>query len=248
MTVIFHDMLHRCLEDYVDDIVVKPKEVSQHVNDLRRVFTRCREYNLRMSPLKCAFRVASRRFLGFTIRRKGIDLDPAKVKAIRDMKPPKTIKQLKSCLGRVLLSRIYSSWATRAIPETLEERCVVLVGRGVANSLPKGQGRARIFTISLVKGLTLTLYLTSTNKYIGALLAQVVEGVERPVCYLSQSLHGAKLNYLPIERHCLVFIFATKKRRHYFIVHPLHLVTKLNPLRYLLSIPTLAGRIARWMF
>lgn len=30
--------------------------------------------------------------MGFTIHRKGIDLDPVKAKAIRDMKPPKTIK------------------------------------------------------------------------------------------------------------------------------------------------------------
>lgn len=36
LTAIFHDMLHACLEDYVDDIVVKLKEVDQYVDDLRR--------------------------------------------------------------------------------------------------------------------------------------------------------------------------------------------------------------------
>lgn len=38
MYFIFHDMLRGCLEDYVDDIVVKSKEVDQHIDDLRRVF------------------------------------------------------------------------------------------------------------------------------------------------------------------------------------------------------------------
>lgn len=46
MTVIFHDMLHNFLEEYVDDIVVKPKEKHQHVEDLREVFIRCKQYNL----------------------------------------------------------------------------------------------------------------------------------------------------------------------------------------------------------
>lgn len=38
ITVIFHNMFHGCLEDYVDNIVVKSKEVSQHVDSLRKVF------------------------------------------------------------------------------------------------------------------------------------------------------------------------------------------------------------------
>lgn len=51
MTTIFHDMLHGCLEDYVDDIIVKSKEVDQPFGDLTRVFARCRKYNLEMNPL-----------------------------------------------------------------------------------------------------------------------------------------------------------------------------------------------------
>lgn len=101
MTTIVHDMLHGCLEDDVDDIMVKSMEVSQHIDDLRRVFTRCRKYNLRMNTLKCAFGVSLGKFLGFTVHRKCINLDPSKAKAIRDMKPHKTTKQLKSFLGRV---------------------------------------------------------------------------------------------------------------------------------------------------
>lgn len=41
MIAIFHDMLHECLEDYIHDIVVKSKEVSQHVDDLRKIFIHC---------------------------------------------------------------------------------------------------------------------------------------------------------------------------------------------------------------
>lgn len=41
MTIIFHDKLDDLLEDYVDDIVVKFREACHHIDDLRRIFTRC---------------------------------------------------------------------------------------------------------------------------------------------------------------------------------------------------------------
>lgn len=70
ITVIFHNMLHGCLKDYIDDIVVKSREVRQHVKELKKVFLRCRQYNLGGNPLMCAFNVFSGKFLGFTATRK----------------------------------------------------------------------------------------------------------------------------------------------------------------------------------
>lgn len=109
MTVIFHDMMHDYIEDYVDDVVVKSKKSSQHINDLRRVFIRCREYNLKMNSLKCGFGVSSGKSLGFVVHHKGIDIDPTKAKAIQDMTPPKTVKELKSFMGKVSYIRNSSS-------------------------------------------------------------------------------------------------------------------------------------------
>ena len=101
MTAIFHDMMHQELEDYVDDIVVKSKKREKHVQVLKKVFERCRTFKLRMNPLKCAFGVPSGKFLGFLVHRRGIDVDPAKATVIVTMKPPATVKELKSFLGKV---------------------------------------------------------------------------------------------------------------------------------------------------
>lgn len=59
MTHIFDDLLHKQVECYVDDLVVKTKRREDHVADLRIVFKRLRKYNLKMNPLKCAFGVSS---------------------------------------------------------------------------------------------------------------------------------------------------------------------------------------------
>ena len=101
VTAIFHDMMHCELEDYMDDIVVKSKKQEDHVKVLRKVFKRCRVFKLRMNPLKCAFGVSSRKFLGFLVHSRGIDVDLAKAIAIVTMKPPATVKELKSFLGKV---------------------------------------------------------------------------------------------------------------------------------------------------
>ena len=62
MTAMFHDMMHKEIEDYVDDIVVKSKKREDHLETLRKVFDRCRLYKLKMNPLKCAFGVVDTSF------------------------------------------------------------------------------------------------------------------------------------------------------------------------------------------
>ena len=101
MTVIFHDMIHQELEDYVDEIVVKSKKRGEHFYVLRKVIERCRAFKLRMNPLKCAFGGSSGKFLGFLVHSRGIDVDPAKATTIATMRPPATVKELKSFLGKV---------------------------------------------------------------------------------------------------------------------------------------------------
>ncbi|XP_028076397.1 uncharacterized protein LOC114278525 [Camellia sinensis] len=91
------------------------------------------------------------------------------------------------------------------------------------------------------------LYLTSTPKSIGTLLVQDVDGAERPVYYISQKIRGAEVRYTPIERHCLALVFPAQKLRHYFLAHHIQIVTRSDPIRYLLSKPALTGKVARWL-
>ena len=100
MTVIFHNMMHKEMEDYVDDIVVKSKTSTGHLQVLKQVFKRCREYKLRINPMKCAFRVSTRKFFGFLVHHRGISVDPTKATTIAMMKRPITVRELKSFLGK----------------------------------------------------------------------------------------------------------------------------------------------------
>ncbi|XP_019265333.1 PREDICTED: uncharacterized protein LOC109242913 [Nicotiana attenuata] len=66
----------------------KPKyeeeeDEDDHVRDLRKFFERLRKYDLKLNPAKCAFGVPYGKLLGFIFSRKGIELDPTKIKSIR---------------------------------------------------------------------------------------------------------------------------------------------------------------------
>ena len=101
MTAIFHNTMHMEMEEYVNDIVVKSKTRTGHLQVLEQVFKRCKEYKLHMNPMKCAFGVSAGKFLGFLVHHRGISVDSAKATAIATMKRPTTVRELKSFLRRV---------------------------------------------------------------------------------------------------------------------------------------------------
>lgn len=101
MIAIFQAVMHKEMEAYVDDIVVKSKTKVRHFQTLEQVFKRCRMYNLHMNPLKCTFRVFAGKFLGFLVHHRGISVDLAQATAINAMKRPTIVRELKSFLGRV---------------------------------------------------------------------------------------------------------------------------------------------------
>jgi len=64
MDKIFHELLGKTMEVYVDDMVVKSRAATQHAADLEAVFTKVRQHNLRLNPEKCFFGVGGGKFLG----------------------------------------------------------------------------------------------------------------------------------------------------------------------------------------
>ena len=83
MQKIFDNVLHKYVECYVNDLVVKTKKRREdHLTDLQSVFNYLRKYQLKMNPLKCAFYVTSGKFLGFIVRHRSIEIDKSKIEAI----------------------------------------------------------------------------------------------------------------------------------------------------------------------
>ena len=59
MNYIFHDLIGKLVEIYIDDVVVKSMSAGGHLEDLRKVLERTQKFGLKMNPKKCAFGVSS---------------------------------------------------------------------------------------------------------------------------------------------------------------------------------------------
>ena len=82
---------------------------------------------------------------------------------------------------------------------------------------------------------------------IGAVLAQHdEEGKERATYYLSKLFNNAEKKYTIIEKTCVGVVWVAQKFKHYFLAHEVHLITKIDPIKYLLKKPALTERLVRW--
>ena len=114
-TTLFHDMMHRDVEVYVDDMIVKSQGGADHLAALQRFFERIRQFRLRLNPKKCSFGVTSGKLLGHIVSERGIEVDPEKTKAILDMPAPRTEKEIRGFLGRLqyisrFIARLTDIW------------------------------------------------------------------------------------------------------------------------------------------
>ena len=89
------------MEAYVDDMIVKSRQPHDHLKDLGETFDKLRFYGMRLNPAKCTFGASSGKFLGYLVSRRGIEANPDKVRAIMDMRPPTTVKEVQKLAGRV---------------------------------------------------------------------------------------------------------------------------------------------------
>ena len=109
--------MHRNVEAYMDDIVVKSKNRATLIQDLDETFANLRKINLKFNPEKCVFGVPSGKLLGFFVSQRGIEANPDKIKAIEQIEAPKRVKdvrRLASCVAAP--SRFISRSAERALP------------------------------------------------------------------------------------------------------------------------------------
>ena len=64
---------------------------------------------MKLNPTKCVFVVSSGKFLGFMVSQRGIEANPDKIKAIMEIKSPKTVKEEHSLTGKVVALNRYVS-------------------------------------------------------------------------------------------------------------------------------------------
>ncbi|KAM1231105.1 hypothetical protein TB2_041121 [Malus domestica] len=255
MNAIFHDLIGQSMEVYIDDIVVKSKIEEQHLEDLRQTLARMRIHKLKMNPKKCAFGVRAGNFLGFLVHQRGVEVDKNKSRAIMESPSPTNKVQLQRLLGKInFLRRFIANLASKIQPLTpllrLKDKENFEWGplHQQAFDIIKAYLTSPPVLVPPQRGKPLKLYISASEKSIGSLLAQNNEGgKEQAVYYLSRILTEVETRYSPVERLCLALYFTASKLRHYMLPCHVHIITKTDVIKYMLSKPMLTGRIGKWI-
>jgi hypothetical protein len=117
MNYIFHKLIGRIVEIYIDDVVVKSKGHKDHLADLRETLECARKHGLKMNPNKCTFGVSAGQFLGFMVHERGIKVGQKSMKAINEVVSPTNKTELQSLLGKInFIRRFILNLSERILP------------------------------------------------------------------------------------------------------------------------------------
>ena len=101
----------------MDDMLVKIKDETNLSDDLKEIINTLRKYNMKLNPAKCVFVVASGKFLGFMVSQRGIEANLDKVKAIIEVKSPKSMKEVQNLTAKfAALNRFFSRAIDKCMP------------------------------------------------------------------------------------------------------------------------------------
>ncbi|GJV98947.1 hypothetical protein Tco_1554199 [Tanacetum coccineum] len=96
---IFHDMIEKTMEVFMDDFSVFGNSFSTCLSNLEKMLKRCEDTNLALNWEKSHFMVKEGIVLGHKISKKGIEVDKAKIDVIAKLPHPTTVKGIRSFLG-----------------------------------------------------------------------------------------------------------------------------------------------------
>uniref|UniRef100_A0A2N9ERP1 Integrase catalytic domain-containing protein n=1 Tax=Fagus sylvatica TaxID=28930 RepID=A0A2N9ERP1_FAGSY len=216
------------VEVYVDDMLVKSKEEGDHLDDLRETFETLRKYQMKLNP--------------------SIEANPDKIKAILEMQPPKTTKEIQRLTGRVAaLNRFMSRSTDKCLPffKTLKKAFIWIDECQQAFEEFKRYLTKPPLLSPSKQGEELYLYLAASPTAVSSALIRKEERRQLPIYYTSRTLRGAEERYPPMEKLAFALVTAARKLCPYFQAHTIVLLTN-HPLRKAMNKPDATGRLIQW--
>ena len=205
-------MLHKEVEVYVDDMMVKSETREGYFEALDKFLARLEKYNLRLNPKKCIFGVTSGKLLGHTVNERWIEIDPDKIKAIQEMPVPKTEKDVWGFIGKLqYISRFIAklTMICDLVFKLLRKNQPVEWNEECQKAFDKIEEYLTSPPVLKLprQGKPLILYLALEENAMGAILVQEgTEGVEHVVYYLSKKFLLYEEKYNLVEKTCLIMI------------------------------------------
>ncbi|GJR54049.1 reverse transcriptase domain-containing protein [Tanacetum coccineum] len=252
MMAIFHDMIEKTMEVFMDDFSVFGNSFSTCLSNVEKMLKRCEDTNLALNWEKSHFMVNEGIVLGHKISKKGIEVDKAKIDVIAKLPHPTTVKGIRSFLGHAgfyrrfikdfsKISRPMTHLLEKNTPFVFSEECIQAF-----QTLKKKLTEALIL-IAPNWDQPFELMCDASDYAIGAVLGQRIEKHFRPIHYASKTMTEAESNYTTTEKEMLAVVYAFEKFRSYLIMNKSIVYTDHSALKYLFAKKDAKARLLRWV-
>ena len=233
---------------YMDDILVFSTSLTEHFENLQKIFNRLNDYNLKIQIDKCKFLSKETTFLGHVITNGGIKPNPEKINIIKNLNLPKTVTEIKSFLG---LSGYYRKFIKNY--SNIASPIIKYLKKGAKidiNDTCYIEAFEKLKTILINPPILsypnfnkkFVLTTDASNYAVGAVLSQ--EG--KPICFASRTLNAHEQNYSTLEKELLAIVWSVKYFRPYLYGRKFLIQTDHQPLKWLHSLKEPNSRIIRW--
>nr|GEV28663.1 reverse transcriptase domain-containing protein [Tanacetum cinerariifolium]GEW85729.1 reverse transcriptase domain-containing protein [Tanacetum cinerariifolium] len=250
MLAIFHDMVEKMMEVFMDDFSVFGNSCENFLSRLDKMLQRCEDTNLCLNWEKSHFMVKEGIVLGHKISKNEIEVDKAKVDVIAKLPHPTTVKGIRSFLGHAGFYRRFIqdfSKISRPMTHLLEKNTPFIFSEDCIKAfqmLKKKLTEAPIL-IAPNSDLPFELMCDASDFAIDVVLGQRHEIHFRPIHYASKMMTDAESNYTTKEKEMLAVVYAFEKFRSYLIMNKSIVHTDHSTLKYLFSKKNSKARLLR---
>ena len=233
---------------FIDDILVYSKDAQEREQHLKIVLQTLREKKLYAKLSKCDFWLKEVSFLCHMVSVEGIRVNPAKIDAVVNCKPPQSITEVRSFLG---LERYYRRFVKGF--SVIASPLTKLLRKGVKfkwsdkcrNSFELLKGM--LFEVQVLtqptSGKEYTLYSDASGIGLGCVSMQ--DG--KVVAYASKQLKPHEQNYPTHDLELATIVFALKIWRHHLYGEKCRIYIDHKSLKYLLTQKELNLRQRKWL-
>lgn len=221
-TVVLAGLIFIICELYIDDIMVFGQHDDDFILNLEQVFKRLRQYHVTLNPKKCRFGMASVEYVGHVVSETGVTFSPEKREKVLDFPLPATQKELQAFLGLVNYFRDHVPDITGHVKPL---RILVDPKKKNQRLTWQAQTESQFYKVrDLVANCPALFFVDDTAPIIvmtdasdvgiGSYIYQLIDNKERPIIFMSKSLHGAELNWSTIEKEAYAIFFTLTKYNH----------------------------------
>ncbi|GJT98236.1 reverse transcriptase domain-containing protein [Tanacetum coccineum] len=252
MVAIFHDMIEKTMEVFMDDFSVFSDSFSSCLSHLDKMLQRCEDTNLVLNWEKCHFMVKEGIVLGHKISKSGIEVDKAKVDIIAKLPHPTTVKGIRSFLGHAgFYRRFIQDFSKIARPMThlLEKETLFIFSKECIEAFETLKMKLTQAPILVAPDwdLPFEIMCDASDFAIGAVLGQRKNKHFQPIHYASKTMTEAQAHYTTTEKELLVVVYAFEKFRSYLILSKSIVYTDHSAIKYMFAKKDAKARLMRWI-